>query len=248
MELRARTDARLPRLPAQDKQNLSGCKRATTHCDPARGPINAAHRIGRDTGGDGLDPPPIVTATLLLLASLLSTGRAPAPPVATPIAVGHRYQLPATTAATRRAAALGTLSCRPAERTLRLAHVELFVRGRAVLLPAGIGIAPPAPISAGRVLGGRCRYPLSTADPTGVVGVNQPGRHTLGQLFRIWGQPLGVHRLLGFRSRAPLRAFVDGRAWHHGVRLIPLHGRAEIVVEMGRRIPPHSFYLFPEQA
>jgi hypothetical protein len=191
---------------------------------------------------------PIVTATLLLLASLLGAGRGPAPPVATPIAVGHSYQLPATTAATRRAAALGTLACRPAEHVLRLAHVELIVRGRAVLLPAGIGIAPPAPVSGGRVLDGRCRYPLSTADPTGVISVNRPGRHTLGQLFRIWGQPLAAHRLLGFRSHAPLRAFVDGRAWHRDVRRIPLRDRAEIVIELGTRIPPHSFYLFPGRA
>jgi hypothetical protein len=189
-----------------------------------------------------------VIATLLLLASLLSAEPAPAPPVATPIAVGHRYQLPATTAVTRRAAALGALACRPATRALRLAHVELFVRGRAVLLPAGIGIAPPAAISGGQVLGGRCRYPLSTADPTGVISVNQPGHRTLGQLFRIWGQPLGNHRLLGFRSHAPLRAFVDGRAWHHGVRWIPLRDRSQIVIELGRQIPPHSFYLFPERA
>src|SRR6478609_8385657 len=166
--------------------------------------------------GHGLDTEPIVIATLLLLASPLGAGLAPSPPVATPIAVGHRYQLPATTAATRRAAALGTLACRPATRVLRMAHVELFVRGRAVLLPAGIGIAPPAAISAGRVLGGRCRYALSTADPTGLISVNQPGRRRLGQLFRIWGQPLG--------------------------------DRSEIVIELGRLIPPHSFYLFPEQA
>ena len=53
-----------------------------------------------------------MTASLLLLASLLGTGPVPAPPVPTPIAVGHRYQLPATTAATRRAAALGALACR----------------------------------------------------------------------------------------------------------------------------------------
>ena len=120
------------------------------------------------------------------------------------------------------------------------------MRGRAVLLPAGIGIAQPASVSGGRVLGGRCRYPLSTADPTGVISVNQPGRRTLGQLFRIWGQPLGGHRLLGFRSHAPLRTFVDGRAWHRGVRRVPLRDRAEIVIELGRLIPPHSFYLFPE--
>jgi hypothetical protein len=195
--------------------------------------------------GHGLDTEPIVTATLLLLASLLGTGHVTAP-VATPIAVGHRYQLPATTDVTRRAAALGTLACRPATRVLRMAHVELFIHGRAALLPAGIGIAPPAEIRGGQVLGGRCRYPLSTADPTGVISVNQAGRRTLGQLFRIWGQPLGGQRLLGFRSHASLRAFVDGRTWHHGVRGIPLRNRSEIVIELGRLVPPHSFYLFPE--
>jgi hypothetical protein len=194
----------------------------------------------------GLDAAPIVIATLLLLASLLGTAPVHSAPVATPIAVGPGYQLPATTAATRRAAALGNLSCRPAKRVLRMAHVELFVRGRAVLLPAGIGIAPPAAVSGGQVLGGRCRYPLSTADPTGVISVNQVGRRTLGQLFRIWGQPLGDHRLLGFGSHARLRAFVDGRAWHRDLRRIPLRDRSEIVIELGRLIPPHSFYLFPE--
>jgi hypothetical protein len=187
-----------------------------------------------------------VIATLLLLASLLGAGRAPSPPVATPIAVGHRYQLPATTRLTRHAAAIGALTCRPPTRVLRMAHVELFVRGRAVLLPAGIGIAGPAAISGGRVLGGRCRYPLSTADPTDVISVNQPGPHTLGQLFRIWGQPLGGHHLLGFHSQAPVRAFVDGHTWHGGVRRIPLRDRSEIVIELGRLVPPHSFYLFPE--
>jgi hypothetical protein len=55
-----------------------------------------------------------VTASLLLLASLLGTGHVPAEPVPTPIAVGPRYQLPATTAATRRAVALGALACRRA--------------------------------------------------------------------------------------------------------------------------------------
>ena len=162
-------------------------------------------------------------ATLLLLASLLGAGPAPSQPVATPIAVGHRYQLPATTAVTSRAVALGTLACRRATRVLRMAHVELFVRGRAVLLPAGIGIAPPAAVSGGQVLGGRCRYPLSTADPTGVISVNQPGRRTLGQLAR------RVPARLGRCSRC--RRSSCHRARLRPIRLPPwLHGR-----RLGRR-------------
>jgi len=225
---------------------MSGCETAPTCCERLHRPGSTLHTgSAAILRADGLDPAPIVTATLLLLASLLGTGHVTAP-VATPIAVGHRYQLSATTAVTRRAAALGALACRPATRVLRMAHVELFIQGRAVLLPAGIGIAPPAEIRGGRVLGGRCRYPLSTADPTGVISVNQPGVRTLGQLFRIWGQALGRQRLLGFRSHAPLRAFVDGRGWRQGIRRIPLHDRSQIVVELGRLVPPHSFYLFQE--
>jgi len=183
-----------------------------------------------------------VIATLLLLAALLGAGPAPSQPVATPIAVGHRYQLHATTALTRRLAALGTLACRQSTRVLRMAHVELFVRGRAVLLPAGIGIAPPAAISGGQVLGGRCRYPVSTADPTGVISVNQPGRRTLGQLFRLWGQPLGPDRLAGFRGR--VTAFVAGRRWRGAAAEIPLTRHAQIVLETGGYVPPHPRYLF----
>jgi hypothetical protein len=31
------------------------------------------------------------------------------------------------------------------------------------------------------------------------------------------------------------------------VRRIPLRDRSEIVIELGRLVPQHSFYLFPEQ-
>ena len=122
------------------------------------------------------------------------------------------------------------------------------MRRRAVLLLAGIGIAPPRAIRYGRVEGGRCTYPLSTRDPTGVVYADDGNGATLGQLFRIWEQPLSRHRLLGFRSPRPLRALVNGRPWHGPVGRIPLGRRNEVVVELGSLVPPHSFYLFPEHA
>ena len=71
-------------------------------------------------------------------------------------------------------------------------------------------------------------------------------RLTLAQLFQVWGRPLGPHRLLGFHSAGPVRAWVDGHRWRRSVRGIPLRDRSEIVVELGRRFPPHGFYLFPE--
>jgi hypothetical protein len=115
-----------------------------------------------------------------------------------------------------------------------------------VLLPAGIGIAPPRRVVNGTVEGGRCTYPLSTRDPTGVVYGPRGSRATLGAMFRTWGQPLGRGRLLGFTSRRPLRAFVNGRPWHGPPDRIPLGRRNQVVVELGALVRPHSFYLFPE--
>jgi hypothetical protein len=65
-------------------------------------------------------------------------------------------------------------------------------------------------------------------------------------VFRIWGQPLGGRGLLGFTSRRPLLAFVDGVRWYGPPGRIPLGRRNEVVVELGALVPPHSFYLFPE--
>jgi hypothetical protein len=175
-----------------------------------------------------------VFGLLFLLSSLL----APPQPVPVPIAVGPRYQL---------AAGRPPMGMRcAAHPTAPIAHVELFVHRRAVLLPPGIGIAPPRTLRDGVVQHGRCIYRLSTRDPTGVIYGPPGARATLGQLFRIWGQPLGRHRLLGFRSHQPLRAFVDGRPWHGPLTRIPLGRRNEVVVELGGLVPPHSVYLFAE--
>ena len=177
---------------------------------------------------------------LIALLSSLVAALSPPPHVQpVPIAVGPRYQLPP------RAHAVSGMRCTD-RTTVPIAHVELFVRRRAVLLPAGIGIAPPRRIIDGTVASGRCTYPFSTRDPTGVVYGEPGSRATLADVFRLWGQPLGRHRLLGFTSRHPLRAFVNGVPWHGPPGAIPLGRRNEVVVELGALVPPHSFYLFPE--
>lgn len=202
---------------------------------------NAPHTATGDTAV-------VVVQMLLRLLLALLPGHPAAPAVRpVPIAVGPRYQLPATAGRTAAALPVGGLRC-TARRTTAVSHVELFVRRRAVLLPAGIGIAPPRAIRDGRVEHGRCTYPLSTRDPTGVVYGDDGTGAALGQLFRIWGQPLSRHGLLGFRSPRRLHAFVNGRAWHGPIGRIPLGRRNEVVVELGSLVPPHSFYLFPEHA
>src|SRR5262245_16118784 len=115
-----------------------------------------------------------------------------------------------------------------------LAHVELFANKRALLLPKGIG------------LGRSCSYPVRTTAPTGVVEFVAASKPTLGDLFDVWGQPLSGRGFAGFRG--PVSAWVGGRRWPGDVRAVPLRRHAEIVVECGGYIPPHSFYSFPRGA
>ena len=155
-----------------------------------------------------------------------------------------------TTAAVLVAALAGAVGCdsRPAELAPRVgrldcvagrtpthwAHIELFVRGRVVLLPAGVGIAPPVRQDGAYVRGGRCRYPVWTDEPTGLIAVT--GDRRLRDLAALW-TPLLAGRV---------RAFVGGRRWRGDPGAIPLRRHAQIVLESGRPlVAPHATYRFP---
>jgi hypothetical protein len=66
-------------------------------------------------------------------------------------------------------------------------------------------------------------------------------------MFRAWGQPLSERRLVSFPARADARVavFVDGRRWVGPPGSVPLKRHAEIVLEVGPYVPPHSAYDFP---
>jgi hypothetical protein len=121
--------------------------------------------------------------------------------------------------------------------------VELFAHDRVVLLPAGIGTAPPRAVVAGRIVRARCYGPVATLDRTGLVFVRAGVRATVGDLFATWGKPLRPGRMGDFLGR--VAAFVAGRRWHGSPRSIPLARHVVIVLEVGRRVPPHSAYFFP---
>jgi hypothetical protein len=161
-------------------------------------------------------------------------------PVPTPIGTGARFHPPPGAHPVRGL----TCSSRSTERVG--VHVELFAQRRVVLVPAGIGVAAPHRRRGAYVLGGRCSYPARTVEPTGVIEVARTARLTLGQFFDLWGQPLSATRLVGFRARPGerLQAFVGGRPWSGDPRGIPLRRHAQIVLEIGGFVPPHSSYLF----
>jgi hypothetical protein len=147
-----------------------------------------------------------------------------------PIGAGAAYRPPA---AARDGGPFAGHACRARGARFRI-HLELYAHRRVVIVPAGIGVA------AG------CSYPARTRTPTGVVEVAAGSRLDVGDLFRIWGQPLGAHRLASFRSSAPVRAYVGGRPVRGPVTAIPLRPGAEIVLELGAYVAPHTFFLFPK--
>lgn len=158
---------------------------------------------------------------------------------ARPIGTGPRFQLPVTGSVTGR--------CLPALGPRSGVHVEVFAANRVVLLPAGIGVRSPRTFLNGRIIRARCYSALVTLDPTGLVLVRPGARLTVAALFRSWGQSLSVARLASFRAPAGTRVavYVDGRAWHGMPGAVPLTPHAEIVLEVGPHVPPHSSYAFP---
>ena len=150
-----------------------------------------------------------------------------AAPIPTPIGFGPRYQLdPGPPGATR-------LSCSSAGGQRERAHVELFANRLVLLLPKGIGMRRG------------CSYATRTTQPTGVIEYLAEAKPTLGDLFDVWGQPLSARGFAGFRGA--VSAWVGGRRWRGDVRAIPLRRHAEIVVEVGGYIPPHTFFVFPPE-
>ena len=158
-----------------------------------------------------------------------------------PLGAGPRFRPPPLgNPAVLTGAAVGGWRCEQTPSTAYGAHVELFAQNREVQVPGGIGIAPPQRRQGVFVLGGRCGYRLTTADPTGVVRVvsGSGPAPTVGQLFALWGQPLSPTRLAGFSG--PVLAYVGGRRWSRDPRAIPLSRHAQIVLELAAPVRPHA--------
>jgi hypothetical protein len=85
------------------------------------------------------------------------------------------------------------------------AHLSIIVNGEAKSVPAEIGFVSLAG-------GSRCIYGMHTHDKSGKLHLeaSAPRSYTLGQFFRIWGQPLENTNVAGY-SGLPIRLFVvDG--------------------------------------
>jgi hypothetical protein len=129
------------------------------------------------------------------------------------------------------------------------ALLEIFLNGKPVRIPAGIGINIHDPgVQSGKLEDGTTGYggireckqpcisPLHTHDGSGVLHTeskhNRPNR--LGQFFTEWAVALSDRCVGGYCSpKAPLAFYVDGRPYHGDPRAITLTDRKVIAIVIG---------------
>jgi hypothetical protein len=123
------------------------------------------------------------------------------------------------------------------------AHLQVYVGGRSVAIPGGIGLVGVGTKATARGLvftPKTCMYWLHTRAADGIIQVQSPVKraYTLGILFRIWNQPLSSDQVAG--AHGPVSAMVDGVRWHGDPSAIPLREHEDIQLAVGTPVPPYS--------
>src|SRR5438094_8468940 len=98
-----------------------------------------------------------------MLSIAIALAALAAGPVPTPIGAGPRYHPPAAPKRVLQGQAVGPLRCGAGGRRFGV-HLELFARGRVVVVPAGIGVAAPRRRVGAFVRPGGCSYPARTLE------------------------------------------------------------------------------------
>jgi hypothetical protein len=124
------------------------------------------------------------------------------------------------------------------------AHLDVFVDGQPVPVPAGLGINA-GPNGELPEHGAPGIAPLHTHDPSGIVHIEAPSdlTFTLGQVFDEWGILLTSSQAGAY---SPVKVYVDGKAYHGNPDAIVLKSHEEIAVVAGTgdvQVP--SSYDFP---
>jgi hypothetical protein len=122
-------------------------------------------------------------------------------------------------------------------------HLDVFVDGQAVEVPANIGID----------FANGFLSPIHTHDATGIIHVESPlvRDFTLGELFDVWGVRFDAHCLGGEcdGNGRVLSVFVNGQAVTGDPRALVLESHQEIVVAIGTAAqlpsPVPSSFAFP---
>jgi hypothetical protein len=139
------------------------------------------------------------------------------------------------------------------------AHLDVFVEGKPVAVPAGVGIKiddprvhrsklPDGSTSYGgitRPCRKPCISPLHTHDTTGILHTESrtPEPNTLGEFFVEWAVPLSSDCVGSYCRPESIAFYVNGQPYTEDPRDIKLTDRKEIAIVIGQ--PPEQI---PETA
>jgi hypothetical protein len=200
-----------------------------------------------------------VLALVGAACSSSSSAKSPAAPASTSTtAPGQAIAWPAPPDPMARARAAGLVPETSEHLTYHVhAHLDVFVNGRRVTVPAGLGInihdpgVHAFPNSGGATgYGGinppckqACISPLHTHDVSGVIHTESSTKkdNTLGQLFVEWGVKLDANCVDRYcRSTTTVVTYIDGKTYKGEPSKIDLSNQEEIAIVIGSppaRIP-----------
>jgi len=128
-------------------------------------------------------------------------------------------------------------------------HLTLFVDGKAIAIPYGIGIGPPlqgvktpdGPF----IEAGSCFMWLHTHALDGIIHIESPTERTyvLGQFFAVWGLKLTTSRV--GPAEGKVTTFYDGKVWTGNPADIPLTSETQIQLDVGRPVIAPEHIVFP---
>jgi len=128
------------------------------------------------------------------------------------------------------------------------AHLDVFVDGKPVLVPSGIGIKidnpavkhfdePDGSVSYGGIdlCNEACISPLHTHDVSGVIHTESadPKPNTLGEFFIEWGVELSETCVGEHCAPTPIAVYIGGELYEGDPRAVELTDRKVIVVVVG---------------
>lgn len=110
-------------------------------------------------------------------------------------------------------------------------HLLILDHGKEVRIPENVGQVPDA----------GCLYWLHTHTPDGIIHIEAPKDRTftLGDFFKIWGQPLSHTMAASARAgkRQRLRVWVNGKLYAGDPESIKLEAHTDVVIEAGPPFP-----------
>jgi hypothetical protein len=127
------------------------------------------------------------------------------------------------------------------------AHLAIYINGKQVTVPYGIGIEQPWSTEADGnsefVDSGAAFYYLHTHDDTGVIHIESPNstQYTLGQFFAEWNQPLSTTQI-GSHSGSVI-VYVNGAKYSGDPSGIKLTSHEVIQLDLGQDVgfQPYTF-------